>query len=86
MAGALRRNATAIENIITNLDQQHVRGFEPEFCRSIYDQGEADASMTRIWQASHTLMELTGVLSQHYARGSAVTLLRDYWDRELGRE
>jgi hypothetical protein len=94
MAGALRRNATAIENIITNLDQQHVRGFEPEFCKSIYDQGEADAFMTRIWQASHTLMELTGVLSQHHARGrppnaglhGAVTLLRDYWERELGRE
>ena len=94
VAGLLRKNAIPIENIITDFDQQHVRGFEPEFCKSIYDQGEADAFVTRIWQASNTLMELAGVLSQHHARGrppnaglhGAVTLLRDYWEHELGRE
>jgi hypothetical protein len=93
VAGLLRKNAIPIENIITDFDQQHVRGFEPEFCKSIYDQGEADAFMTRIWQASHTLMELAGVLSQHHPRGrppdaglhGAMTLLGNYWERELGR-
>jgi hypothetical protein len=43
LAGLLRKNAIPIVNIITAFDQQHVRGFEPEFCKSIYDQGEADA-------------------------------------------
>jgi hypothetical protein len=93
IAGLLRKNAIPIENIITAFDQQHVRGFEPEFCKSIYDQGEADAFMTRIWQASHTLLELVNVLSRHHPRGrppdaglhGAMTLLRDYWERELGR-
>jgi len=93
VAGLLRKNAIPIENIITAFDQQHVRGFEPEFCKSIYDQGEADAFMTRIWQASHTLLELADVLSRHHPRGrppdaglhGAMTLLRDYWERELGR-
>ncbi len=93
IAGLLRKNAIPIENIITAFDQQHVRGFEPEFCKSIYDQGEADAFMTRIWQASHTLLEVADVLSRHHPRGrppdaglhGAMTLLRDYWERELGR-
>jgi len=69
VAGLLRKNAIPIENIITAFDQQHVRGFEPEFCKSIYDQGEADAFMTRIWQASHTLLELADVLSRHHPPG-----------------
>lgn len=94
MADLLRKNAISIENIITEFDKRHVCGFEPEFCKSVYDQGEADAFTTRIWQASHTLTELAGVLSQQHAQGrppnaglhGAVTLLQDYWQRELGRE
>jgi hypothetical protein len=94
MASALRWNAIAIENIITDFNQQHVRGFEPEFCKSIYDQGEVDAFMTRIWQASDTLMEVARVLSQYEARGrppdaglrGAVRLLQNYWEHELGRK
>jgi hypothetical protein len=94
VAGALRKNAIAIENIITNFDQQQVRGFEPEFCKSAYDQSEADAFMTRIWRASDTLIELARLLSQHSTRGrppnvglhGAVTLLQDYWVHELGRK
>jgi hypothetical protein len=40
----LRKNAVAIQNTITNFDQQHVRGFEPEFCRGAYDQSKSDHS------------------------------------------
>jgi hypothetical protein len=94
LAGLLRQKAIAIENIITNFDQQHVTGFDPEFCKSAYDQSEVDAFMTRIWDASHTLTELAGVLSRHHPRGrppnaglhGAVALLQEYWERELGRE
>jgi hypothetical protein len=94
LAGLLRQKAIAIENIITNFDQQRVGGFDPKFCKSAYDQSEVDALMTRIWDASHTLTELAGILSQHRPRGrspnaglhGAVALLRDYWERELGRK
>jgi hypothetical protein len=94
VAGALRKNAIAIENIITNFDQQQVRGFEPEFCKSAYDQSEADALMTRIWRASDTLIELARLLSQHSTRGrspdvglhGALAVLEEYWGRKLGRK
>jgi hypothetical protein len=94
MAGLLRKNAVAIQNTITNFDQQHVRGFEPEFCKGAYDQSKVDAFMTRVWDASDTLAELAAVLSRRRPRGrspnaglhGAVALLQDYWERELGRE
>jgi hypothetical protein len=94
MASALRWNAIAIGDIIADFNQQHVRGFEPEFCKSIYDQGEVDAFMTRIWQASDTLTEIARVLSQYEARGrppnaglrGAVALLQDYWGRSWAGE
>jgi hypothetical protein len=94
VAGLLRKNAIPIENIITDFDQQHVRGFEPEFCKSAYDQSEADALMTRIWRASDTLIELARLLSQPRVRHrppnvrlhGALAVLEEYWERKLGRK
>jgi hypothetical protein len=94
MMGALYKNALAIENIITGFDQQHVHGFEPEFCKTAYDQSEAEVFMTQFWQAAHTLKQLARILRQHRAdrrppdRGlhGAVKFLRAYWEHELGRK
>jgi hypothetical protein len=94
MEGTLRKNALAIEKIITGFDQQLVHGFEPEFCKTAYDQSEAEAFMTQIWQAAHTLKQLARILRQHRAgrrppdRGlhGAVKFLRAYWEHELGRK
>jgi hypothetical protein len=93
LAGLLRKNAIAIENIITAFDQQHVRGFEPEFARA----STIKARPTPSWRVSGKRLKRSWswrmFLSRHHPRGKppdaglhgAMTLLRDYWKRELGR-
>jgi hypothetical protein len=98
MAGALRRNASAIVYIFTKFEGQHAFDPKPES----YDQGRywrdistgPDDFVTRILQAPRTLMELAHVLSQcHPVAGRppdeklrhAVAFLQSYWRDELGR-
>jgi hypothetical protein len=74
MAGALQRNASAIMNIISKFEAQHVFGRKP---KSHNDEGwladyirwaiksRPDDLVGRILQAPRTLMELAHVLSEH---------------------